>query len=1071
MQILYIKRWLILISILFFFEGSYAQSLKQLEYFFDTDPGVGKGRQVILNNNQSIDSTFNFDVSSLPNGVHIIYIREQDASQHWSLDLSRTFVKTGGNDSTLLVKKMEYFLDSDPGFGNGTNIPFHPGSIIDSTFNFQIPDNGANTRNLYIRALDNRGQWSLLYNYSINLCDIYKVHPNFSWVRFSNLYSFVDSSLNNPSHKLLWNFDNLGFDSVSNPQYTLPIGNHFVKLIAGTGCRKDSIILPLFTGLEKYFPDTALAGGDIFMNFYGGGLDTNVVVTLRNSTASITPYAKVAYQQLFFTGAFDLHTAKPGIYDVNLHFANGYDTTVTGGLHVGSLPAGVVNYSPNLELSVMGPEIARAGTTVTQKLIITNTGGMVAKSINIWSAAQNDAQYTSGPGFKTYFKPDNKMNYDSIPTEIGLDSSLGQSYNGKLHNFMIPALNSGQSFVYSYTLKVPLVHGDVNFVDFWVGKRMYGSPYEWDCIHAALDIGFNYAGLVPFPVGCVFTLAGFGTDFLSGMAGQFGWNSDRSYDNFGSVAPGSFAYGAASAVWGCIPGEKTVENAGKIVVGTVKAINSVQTEVNLQKAIFDDSNIDRNPCDDKNDPVKRWRKGIRGRIAADPNGISGPGGFGGDNNYINGLGKQGYEVYFENLPTASANAQRIYVTDTLDKNKFDLSSFELIGFSVSDSFFHIPYQRKEFTTTLDLRPAKNLLLRVNAKLDTTAGILKYAFLSLDPLTMDTLPLSDIRGFLPPDINDKDGKGTISYVINLKNNINTNDIVTNKASIIFDNNPSIVTNTWLNTIDRTAPNGGVLSGTKINDTTVRLNLGGTDIGVGIKRYKLYGAENNKPFISLGNILGDTVRFTGSLDSTYHFYAIPYDSVNNFSPKFNPSEYSITLSPSGTLPLQWLNFTGTLVNKKVLLEWLTANEILTSRFDIERSSNGISFNKIGQVSAVGNTGKNNNYNFFDESPLFGNNYYRIKEFDKNGKFIYSNVIQVNNTSTDYVIISPNPARDYVEIRTEKEMEKFDLINSEGKVVKSFKASANRKYSLEGITRGLYFIRLVINHEIKTYKIVIQ
>ncbi|HEY8689643.1 MAG TPA: T9SS type A sorting domain-containing protein [Chitinophagaceae bacterium] len=889
------RRWLFIVSLLFCFTASYSQAIKKVEYFFDIDPGFGNGKQINLNNNQLIDSTFNFDISALSNGVHIVYIRAQDDAQKWSLYYSTAFVKTAGNDSAIVINKLEYFIDVDPGFGNGINVPVQQANIIDSTFNFQIPDNGADTRRLYIRAQDSKGQWSLLYDTTINLCQLYKVRANFSWVRFANLYSFIDSSQNNISHKVLWNFHDLGIDSVSNPQFTFPQGNHFVKLVAGTGCRKDSIVLPLFTGLEKYFPDTALAGGDIFMNFYGGGLDTNVVVTLKNGSANITSYAKVAYQQQFFTGAFDLHTATPGVYDVNLHFANGYDTTIIGGLHVGSIPTGIVNYSPELELSILGPEVGRGGTTVTQRLVITNTGGMVAKSINVWSSAQNGAEDRPGQGFDTFVKPDNKMNYDSIPTEIALDSSFGEPYQGKLHNFMIPALNAGQSFVYSYTLKVPLVHGDVNYVDFWVGKRMFGSPNEWDCTHQVLDDAFNVAGLLPV-VGCAFSVAGFALDFTSGMAGQFGYNTDRSYDNLGNMM-----WGFASAAWGCIPGVKTVEEAAKIADASVRQINITKRMVDAGLGGLNSTmNHDANPCEDKNDAVDRYRKGIRGRVAADPNGIDGPGGYGGDNNYITGLGKQGYEVYFENLPTATANAQRIYVADTLDKTKFDLSSFELIGFSLADSFFHIPYQRKEFTTTMDLRPGMNLLLRVNAKLDTSTGILNYSFLSLDPVTRDTLPLSDLRGFLPPDVNDKNGKGSISYVVNYKKNIVTNDIVTNKASIIFDNNAPIITNTWLNTIDRTAPAGGVSGGTKVNDTTVTLNFKGTDLGVGIRRYKLYGAQNNNPYVLLGNVLGGTVRFAGSLDSTYRFYAIPFDSVNNFLSKDTTAEYTITLKASGCIP---------------------------------------------------------------------------------------------------------------------------------------------------------------------------
>jgi hypothetical protein len=1044
-------------------------AIKRLEYFFDTDPGVANGTFININQNAgTIDSTFAFDVSSLSNGLHMVYVRAIDADNNYSLNYATSFVKAPGNDTALSITKLEYFLDNnDPGFGNGTNVSIKPSPVINDTFVLQIPDNGADSRRLYIRAQDNRGQWSLLYNDTLSLCNLYKPSANFSWVRFADLYSFIDSSKNNPSHKLLWNFDNLGTDSVSNPQFTFPQGNHFVKLVAGMGCRKDSTVLPLFTGLEKYYPDTALVGGDIFMNFYGGGLDTNVVVTLSNSAANITPYAKAAYQQQFFAGAFDLHTASPGVYNVKLHFSNGYDTTIVNGLRLGTVPIGdgVTQYSPELKLSIEGPEVARSGTIVTQRLIITNVGGMVAKSIPVWIQTQTPEEFAPAPFYRTYFAPDNKMDYrDSVPTDIGVDSTVGQSYGGKLSNFIIPALNAGESYVYTYTLRAPLVHGAENYVDFWVGKRMFGSPFQWDCIHAALDIGFNLAGLIPV-VGCAAGVTGFAVDFVSGMMGQFGFNSDRSYDR-----PGNVMYGLASAAWGCIPGAKTAEEAAKIARYTVTAINSSKKALDVRKAAYDHSNIDQNPCDDENDPVVRYRKGIRGRVAADPNGISGPGGLGGDNNYITGLGKQGYEVFFENLPTATANAQRIYVTDTLDKAKFDLSSFELTGFTIADSFYRIPYQRKEFTTTLDLRPAMNLLLRVNAKLDTASGILNYSFLSLDPTTRDTLPLSDLRGFLPPDVNDHDGKGSVSYVVSYKKNITTNDIITNKASMVFDNNAAILTNTWLNTIDQSAPTGGVINGTRINDTTALLKLSGSDVGVNIERYKLYGRRHNDPFILLGIVYGDTVRVSGAKDSTYSFYAIPYDSVGNFLAKAPSAEYSITFS--NALPLQLVSFTAQKQQNDVLTTWQTFNQINFDHYELERSLNGSEFSKVGTVQANNvNSISNYQYNDVNAVNLYRNNgklFYRLKMIDKDRTATYSKIARVDFDKKYTVSVYPNPADDRLNLDGVQNYRNIRIMDVSGKtVIEKNSLKTFETINISKLQKGIYIIKLTGDDDVQSIK----
>ena len=1062
MQQIFIKRWLGCLLLLCFYATVQSQTIKKVEYFIDTDPGVGNGTPINLAQNNVIDSTFIFDVSSLTNGLHLIYVRAQDDNLKWSLNYSTAFIKTAGNDSLLSVTQLEYFYDTDPGFGNGINIPFQQAPTIIDTFNFQIPDNGADSRRLYIRAKDSRGQWSLLYDSTISLCQIYKARANFSWIRFSNLYSFIDSSQNNPLHKLLWNFQDLGIDSVSNPQFTFPQGNHFVKLVAGTGCRKDSIVVPLFTGLEKYYPDSALAGGDIFMNFYGGGLDTNVIVTLKKGTVNITPYSKVANFQQFFTGAFDLHTASPGLYDVNLHFPNGYDTTIIGGMNVGSLPTGTINYSPEIKLSILGPEVGRPNTILTQRLVITNIGDMVAKSIPIWIAVPNDVEFAPAPGFKNYQQPDNQLDYqDSIPTEMDLDSLLGEPYQGKLHNFMIPALNAGESFIYSYTLKTPPGEGEVRYVNFWSGKRMFGSPYEWDCIHQVLDDAFNAASLIPV-YGCAFGVAGLAVDYVSGMAGVFGYNNDKSFTT------GNIFWGFASAAWGCIPGIKTVEEAIKIGANTVKEVNGSKKIIDAHIAVSS-SLLGGNPCAEKNDPTKNSRKGARGVAASDPNGIDGPGGYG-DNNYITGFGKQGYEVFFENLPTATANAQRVYVADTLDKNKFDLSSFELIGFSIADSFFQIPYQRKEFTTTLDLRPGMNLQLRVNAKLDTTTGILNYSFLSLDPLTRDTLPLSDLRGFLPPAVNNMNGKGSISYVVNYKKNIATYDVVTNKASIIFDNNAPIITNTWANTIDRSAPVGGIVSGTKISDTTVRLSLSGTDAGVGIDKYKIYFSENNKPFTYIGFVTGDTMRFTGSIDSTYGFYATPLDSVNNETVKSPNAEY--TVSFSSALGLNLISFTAQKNQNDVLTNWQTTNQVNFDHFEVERSLDGNHFEEAAIVQAASGSGVLS-YQYVDLNVvnIFKNNgklFYRLKMIDKDRTTSYSKVVRVDFDKKYTVELYPNPASNKITIEGISNYQFIRINDVSGRLVYDKKITqGSETINISNLPKGVYIIKLTGKDDVQSLK----
>ena len=169
--IIALKRLLPLLLLLTAFAQLQAQQLKTAEYFYDTDPGLGKGVQVILPKNKAIDSTITFSEASLANGLHTIYVRVQDSSGKWSLNYSASFIKTAGGtaggSSIAYVSKVEYFFDKDPGLGNGTQLSVAANkTTVDSTFTFNVASltNGLHT--IYVRAQDNSGNWNLAYSAS-----------------------------------------------------------------------------------------------------------------------------------------------------------------------------------------------------------------------------------------------------------------------------------------------------------------------------------------------------------------------------------------------------------------------------------------------------------------------------------------------------------------------------------------------------------------------------------------------------------------------------------------------------------------------------------------------------------------------------------------------------------------------------------------------------------------------------------------------------------------------------------------------------------------------------------------
>jgi len=116
-------------------------------------------------------------------------------------------------------------------------------------------------------------------------------------------------------------------------------------------------------------------------------------------------------------------------------------------------------------------------------------------------------------------------------------------------------------------------------------------------------------------------------------------------------------------------------------------------------------------------------------------------------------------------------------------------------------------------------------------------------------------------------------------------------------------------------------------------------------------------------------------------------------------------------SGTLPLHLLSFSGRSTGTGHLIAWETADELNTGYFDVERSTDGISFSFLTRITASG-TG-NHNYSATDGQPVDGNNYYRLKSTDLNGKFTYSNIIYLkySGKSTPFLSVYPNPSGNHL------------------------------------------------------------
>jgi PKD repeat protein len=143
----------------------FAQNITQAEYFIDTDPGVGNGNPVtIATPNDTVTQSFTVPTSGISFGPHHLWIRTRDNAGSWSIYDDQIFYV---NDTTSLLVNQpqlvgaEYFFDTDPGVGNGVDIPVTAGDTIQKTLNINTASLTVGTHFLYIRTIDLNGKWSL----------------------------------------------------------------------------------------------------------------------------------------------------------------------------------------------------------------------------------------------------------------------------------------------------------------------------------------------------------------------------------------------------------------------------------------------------------------------------------------------------------------------------------------------------------------------------------------------------------------------------------------------------------------------------------------------------------------------------------------------------------------------------------------------------------------------------------------------------------------------------------------------------------------------------------------------
>ncbi|PWT96200.1 MAG: hypothetical protein C5B52_16330 [Bacteroidetes bacterium] len=165
-----------------------------------------------------------------------------------------------------------------------------------------------------------------------------------------------------------------------------------------------------------------------------------------------------------------------------------------------------------------------------------------------------------------------------------------------------------------------------------------------------------------------------------------------------------------------------------------------------------------------------------------------------------------------------------------------------------------------------------------------------------------------------------------------------------------------------------------------------------------------------------------------------------------------------SQAQSLPLKLVSITAIKSEQGISVNWLLASKDNLTSFDVERSSDGIHFEKIASVPANSSL----SYSYLDQKASPNNNFYRIKAHESTGEFSYSRIVLVGGSTSGITLkLSPNPARDILNLQLNLSGQKANMriVDMNGKILMqqnmSLSGPLSTSIDISKLSSGVYYM----------------
>lgn len=345
---------------------------------------------------------------------------------------------------------------------------------------------------------------------------------------------------------------------------------------------------------------------------------------------------------------------------------------------------------------------------------------------------------------------------------------------------------------------------------------------------------------------------------------------------------------------------------------------------------------------------------------------------------------------------------------------------------------------------------------------------------------------------PPTANDTI---IVNHAVTLNVSITINDLLrVNGGGSLISTNRTI----QINATAQLLINNGTVDVKAITNNGLITNTNGTLTVQG-------NLDNNGTIVNNGlvTVNGNLINTGGTLTGNTGNYIIDINAINNAggqitgtinicrpdgvtSPIVNGSgTVSGTITVCGVLlPVTYTEIKAMQTDTKIVVNWATQNEKNAAYFVIEKSVDGIIYNAVAEIKACGNCAEEK-YSYEDTKPVFGKNYYKIKQVDNDGTYTYTEIITCTYKGLKELRkdIFPNPATGEIVtlnlITPEEENDNIYLsvISGNGsEVYTESYTSPNHVYYVEinihekQLSPGVYFISAIGNDVLFREKIVV-